>query len=514
MSYSGISPESLLGRSDSKNPTTTCRGLNQNGRPCRRDIKITTAPSRARSNSNRSKGDSGDLLAVLSSGDATVFFCWQHKDQAGNFTARLRHQAKTLSLAQKSSIDTLVERLGIMDLGEYRDIDSPSKQSRPQHHNGGKRSMMLPTKSQYASPLSAQRTLIQQTHSSLDRQIQFRSRTQSKPKTSWCCFVSTVEDYDGSPPARQRSSRPMQHSQTESPRQPRTPLYKKSLSQPSMTQTSSRAPQMPQTPQTSSRRPLDKMPHTSCQSPNQTQTLLSYIPPHLPPQTAAALLAELSKPLSPHDEAGYIYVFWLTPQSPSHPPNPEAVSSLFSSTLSPQSKTTITPPKILLKIGRAVNVHRRMTQWTKQCGHHLTLIRHYPQSQPISPYHPPISRQSRSSTSSEKKQTHNDGDDDETKNLSVPTGKAPYIHRIERLIHLELAALKYQNPSSPGSKLENENDEEKNTASCKNCGRVHREWFEIDGTKEAVRVVDRVIQRWISWGLTRRQMLEQLEQLE
>lgn len=112
-----------------------------------------------------------------------------------------------------------------------------------------------------------------------------------------------------------------------------------------------------------------------------------------------------------------------------------------------------------------------------------------------------------------KKQTHNDGDDDddETKDLSVPTGKAPYIHRIERLIHLELAALKYQNPSSPGSKLENENDEEKNTASCKNCGRVHREWFEIDGTKEAVRVVDRVIQRWILWGLTRSQMLEQLE---
>lgn len=33
-------PEALLGRSDSKNPATTCRGITGSGRPCRRALAV------------------------------------------------------------------------------------------------------------------------------------------------------------------------------------------------------------------------------------------------------------------------------------------------------------------------------------------------------------------------------------------------------------------------------------------------------------------------------------------
>lgn len=35
---------------------------------------------------------------------------------------------------------------------------------------------------------------------------------------------------------------------------------------------------------------------------------------------------------------------------------------------------------------------------------------------------------------------------------------------------------------------------------CGRCGTGHREWFEIEGSRKGLRVVDEVIRRWVEWG--------------
>jgi hypothetical protein len=54
---------------------------------------------------------------------------------------------------------------------------------------------------------------------------------------------------------------------------------------------------------------------------------------------------------------------------------------------------------------------------------------------------------------------------------------------VERLIHLEL-----NNKRAQGS------------GKCSACGREHREWFEVEATRDGVRTVDEVIKRWVGWG--------------
>jgi hypothetical protein len=103
---------------------------------------------------------------------------------------------------------------------------------------------------------------------------------------------------------------------------------------------------------------------------------------------------------------------------------------------------------ILLKIGRANNVHRRMNEWTRQCGYSLSLVRYYP-------YVP---------------------------SSSLPTvRKVPHAHRVERLIHLELAAQRV-------------------IKQCEACGKSHKEWFEVEASKEGVKGVDEVVRRWVGWA--------------
>lgn len=57
----------------------------------------------------------------------------------------------------------------------------------------------------------------------------------------------------------------------------------------------------------------------------------------------------------------------------------------------------------------------------------------------------------------------------------------PHAHKVERLIHIELA-------------------ERRVKRSCQACGKEHREWFEVDGTREGVRGVDEVVRRWVGWA--------------
>lgn len=35
---------------------------------------------------------------------------------------------------------------------------------------------------------------------------------------------------------------------------------------------------------------------------------------------------------------------------------------------------------------------------------------------------------------------------------------------------------------------------------CEACGKEHREWFEVEGSREGVKGVDEVVRRWARWG--------------
>jgi hypothetical protein len=109
--------------------------------------------------------------------------------------------------------------------------------------------------------------------------------------------------------------------------------------------------------------------------------------------------------------------------------------------------------KILLKIGRATNVQRRLNEWNRQCGYDLSLVRYYP--------YVPSGRP------------------------AVTPRKMPHSHKVERLIHIELAGL--------GLRVA---DGEK----CAACGREHREWFQVEASRKGVAEVDEVIRRWVEWN--------------
>jgi hypothetical protein len=271
---------------------------------------------------------------------------------------------------------------------------------------------------------------------------------RSNVKLSWACCIQA--DDDDLPPARVRRDDKNRRPRSRT----RTDAYPHVV-RPEMSQSSSATPSRPK-------------PNPA---PSQTQNLLSLIPPNLSPQTTSALLAELTRPISSADEAGYIYIFWLTPESDASKPDDETASSLlddddvslqrrdralarYASVRRPpnqsREKRTVT-----LKIGRAANVHRRMAQWTKQCGQNITLIRYYPHCSNNSP--------SRSAS------------------LGA-NGKVAHVHKVERLIHLELAEKRILK------------------SDCEQCGREHREWFEIEATKEGLRGVDEVVRRWVGWA--------------
>lgn len=59
--------------------------------------------------------------------------------------------------------------------------------------------------------------------------------------------------------------------------------------------------------------------------------------------------------------------------------------------------------------------------------------------------------------------------------------KVPHAHRVERLIHIELADKRVKRL-------------------CVGCGKEHREWFEVEASREGVRGVDAVVRRWVGWG--------------
>lgn len=207
---------------------------------------------------------------------------------------------------------------------------------------------------------------------------------------------------------------------------------------------------------------------------------MKLVPTNIASKSQRRLQQELLKPFSDKDEPGYIYIFWLTdsPISPDPSPggtpsktsdsrpgssylHPNAHPRTHSSSLmrsATKAEGTHTPgggtPKILLKIGRANNVQRRLHEWQNQCGYNLALIRYYPHTSATSPAPTPDSTLAR---------------------------MVPYVHRVEHLIHLELAE---NNPRRQ----------------CKACGKLHLEWFEVDASRAGVESVNETVKRWVDYG--------------
>jgi len=131
---------------------------------------------------------------------------------------------------------------------------------------------------------------------------------------------------------------------------------------------------------------------------------------------------------------------------------------------------------IMLKIGRANNITRRMNEWQRQCGYALNLVRWYPyisssatptpQPSPSrpTPLYPDLSRPAPAS-----------------RRESGVVRKVPYVKRVERLIHIEL-------------------QEKQVKRQCEACGKEHREWFEVEASQVGVRGVDECVRRWVGWA--------------
>ncbi|EON65963.1 hypothetical protein W97_05205 [Coniosporium apollinis CBS 100218] len=363
-------PEALLPRSDSKNPATTCKGITSSGRPCRRAL----APPKA---SRRSSASAlGGVLAVAphegdgEAGAAAAFFCWQHKDQAerlANTHAEGRagqETAKTnvVPLQERSSIDTLVARLGVLEV-EDNSTTTRGKQKRERRsnqelpsHQPSRRVERPPTWDSVRGPLIAvSEETVAEVARPVPRRLPVQQPARRKKPGFWaslCCFGNADDDYIEVVRHRKRIQPPDKPEMTFAPpSKPSAPTAHRGerrsqsavhdFGVPNRPEGSSRrdsargpaaqvpAPTRPGT--MTDREPLREKPvrPLNHQRPSETTNLLSLIPHHLSPQTTSALLNELAKPISPHDDEGYIYIFWLTDSAAPTPPS-DAASSLLS----------------------------------------------------------------------------------------------------------------------------------------------------------------------------------------
>lgn len=521
MAFTGRTPEALIPRSDSRNPATTCKGITKSGRPCRRPIDAK--PSQ----------DNGVLavVSVISDEDseeeigAAAYFCWQHKDQAESLAAQTSSGPAThlYPLKERNSIDTLVERLGVLEVDgsapEARRKRRDSRQRDTNNRTTGprppRRINRPPTWDNIEGPLisvpsdvlAAERRRTRPPKPAPERQkpsfwaslccgstdddhvevVRHKKRTSQGPVSSQYSPETQMQQIPQAPSRVQQQSA---HSRRSSANVPRPSSANVPRPSPTAQPTSSVPSRKPLGEKAA--RPLNK----TTRADSATAQLLRYIPQTLTPQLTSTLLAELSKPISPHDDEGYIYIFWLTPDASGPAPSSAASTLLAPPSRPDQGRRTSdvlrqysikhpagsragasrqrpgeksAPETIFLKIGRANNVHRRMNEWTRQCGYSLSLVRYYPYvpstpSPTPSPQNSPAaSRQSSS------------------RRVSEGVRKVPHAHRVERLIHLELG-------------------DQRVMKNCDACGKTHKEWFEVEASREGVKKVDEVVKRWVEWA--------------
>ncbi|KAF1915675.1 meiotically up-regulated gene 113-domain-containing protein [Ampelomyces quisqualis] len=511
MAFTGRTPEALIPRSDSRNPATTCKGITKSGRPCRRPIDA--------------KGSQDDgilaVVSVVSDSDdeeigAAAYFCWQHKDQAELLAAQVSNGPATqlYPLKERNSIDTLVERLGVLE------VDKPTQEPRP----GRKRRESKKEYNRTSEPRPPRRINRPPTWDNIEGPLMsipsdIMAADQSRPRppkprpqrtkpsfwVSMCCGSADDDHVEVVRHKKRTSEGPViapyvaETSMQQIAQPPARVNHSRRSSgvvaKPSSgTQIAARKPLGEK-----NARPLNK----TTQADSETAQLLRYIPPRLSPQLTSTLLAELSKPFSAHDDEGYIYIFWLTPEAsgpapssaastllapPSRPDQSRRTSDVlrqYSVKKSPRARPNTTTlhdasakGTIFLKIGRANNVHRRMNEWTRQCGYSLSLVRYYPYV-PVTPS-PTPSPQS-SPAQSRRQSYQNARPADPNRRVSEGVRKVPHAHRVERLIHLELG-------------------EQRVMKNCDACGKTHKEWFEVEASRDGVKKVDDVVKRWVEWA--------------
>ncbi|KAK5712307.1 hypothetical protein LTR15_011885 [Elasticomyces elasticus] len=472
----GTTPEALLGRNDSRNAASTCRGLTSSGRACRRAL---AAPKSSTIGRRKPSGLGGVVAIVHEDGveEEASFYCWQHKDQAearAGAEQNGRRSTELFPLKERSSIDTMVQRLGLESVEEEEGWEQSRKKTR------NPRPPRRTEAQDYAVP-------------PVDGGRYAYSAPPAKPRprpkkvgfwASLCCMATIDEDdYVEVVRHRKRTGQTQQPEMVSQP-PPRVPGNKPTDSRRSSATNPARKPVIIDLP-------FRPAPQQRSSSNSHTNQLLSLIPPHLTPQTTSALLAELIKPISPHDEEGYIYIFWLTPQSRQAPAE-DTARSLLSPGLRSQNERRISDvmteysydgtkedskKTIMLKIGRANNVTRRMNEWQRQCGYALNLVRWYPyvsstpQPSPIrtsqGPLYPDLTRPP---SLSQKQRRQSEG-----------VRKVPCVKRVERLIHLELL-------------------EKQVKRQCAACGKEHKEWFEVEASQAGIRGVDECVKRWVGWA--------------
>ncbi|KAG0635699.1 hypothetical protein HOY80DRAFT_1056372 [Tuber brumale] len=503
-------PESLsalLSHADSRDPSTTCCGVSNNGKSCRR--KLT--PS-------KSGQPASGVIAVFSG--QKVFYCEQHKEQSQDVV--LRHTAsfaRRRELLGRGSMDTIIEQVEFLVAGgKPREATTTTTvASRTKRVGPGDDPFISPPKSAGLPkpPTSHQRE---------ERWQQQQQQKTQKKQSFWsklCCCISEEPKEDLSPRLKveedlyprlkmeevelrtaaagivendstkkrgktHRRGKSETHVDFEStPPTPPLPMMYPDLSalidqgqrDTSATATSRRvAAGRGVTPDTPNYPSINDFGGRRNKG-----TGNRLIPPTLTEKTAQRLEQELAKPFSDQDEPGYIYIFWLSDSPISPQPTPASTpngtpkkSGGHSRQRSAEdalrkvvkdAESAKQGQRILLKIGRANNVQRRLHEWSTQCGYNLSLIRFYPH----------ISASSPGSTT--PKAT--------TEALNKQVGKkVPNSHRIERLIHLELG----------------DNPENRPEIKCDVCKRTHKEWFSVPATRAGLEGVDEVVKKWIEYG--------------
>ncbi len=398
------------------------------------------------------------------------------------------------TLKERTSIDTLAERLGLMTTSSESEKDTrKARRQRTSIQAQNRQNPQIGSLEEYNEKPSGPSRPAGQT----------RPHKKLQPVRLFCCIG--VRD---AAPRPARPIRPAQRYDAPRPGSSKTPAQQQ---MPSSQPTYLPSQPRPQSqPHPASRRPPghhlnpitleEDTPVTS-----ETQALLSLIPATLPPPTVSALLVELSKTPSEGDDPGYIYIFWLTPEIMSKPeesarelltvPDGDVGGRKASVVMRSYSKNAGAGgrrrsgggadsgsgdggERILLKIGRANNVQRRLQEWKRQCGYNISLIRYYPyvpsSSQQGSPAPSPLTTPSKSRHASLPRD-----------NLTSPAQprKVRHANKVERLIHLELTQLRPE------------------TEKCQSCGRMHKEWFEVEAHRKGVKAVDEVVRRWVDWSL-------------
>ncbi|KAL7771493.1 hypothetical protein CFE70_001438 [Pyrenophora teres f. teres 0-1] len=452
-------PESLIPRSDSRNPATTCKGITKSGRPCRRPIDA------------KASNDEGVIAVVSVVNDdsddeeigAAAYFCWQHKGQAEQLAAQTSSGPATqlYPLKERNSIDTLVERLGVLDVNEpgeeKEEAGARAKKKKETRASASSRPPRRvnrpPTWDTVQGPLMSVPSDLMAKRK--DHPRPWKPAAQRKKQSFWsslCCGSADNDDEDTtqSLPPHHSNSRP--HIQ----QSPQTPL----------------APH-PQPQRRRRRSSNTQPPPAQATASPQTTPLHPCIPPHLPPTSpppSSPNSANQSPPrrrrlhlhilahaLSRRSRTGiYSIQFTRRTTGARNQANERCDEAIFrqgDKQGDEKEDGGDKDPTILLKIGRANNVHRRMNEWSRQCGYSLSLVRYYP-------YIPSSSSNHTTSTTTPR--------------------KVPHASRVERLIHLELAAHRV-------------------VQQCGACGKTHREWFRVGASREGVAGVDEVVRRWVGW---------------